>query len=618
MKQYPHRRYKEDTPLNTIKKIRNTLADVGIFTYEMQWGNPYENIYSTRVIADTENGEFGQNGKGKERDFALASAYAEYIERLQNGHLNGSRSLTRLFLNYIQNVSGSTFYPDEVLLTKTDFYNLPNDFLFDLFKDGVSDKQVDIFFERLKTNGYEGVKAVPFYDVKNSTVVNLPFSLTSLLTGSNGMAAGNTVYEGLFQGLCEILERQAASTIYYNQLTPPSIGKNFLKNFTQEFHIISEIEKNGEYNVVVKDFSCNMGIPAIGVIVINKNANKYKLNIGCDTSFAIALSRALTENYQGFKSISDFDDSMLPIPQIEHEYFLNDDEHSIEKRNFEYRKYVVNGLGVYPKSLFGDVSSYEFQAEVFQVEGSYKNEVAKLLNIFLSKGHNVYIRDVSFLGFPSYFIYVPDVSSVSKKTSQVNNISLSSYALYDEFEDLIYPLDDFDYKKIKKLVAYFDKMNDKDAELYADAEMADLLKLNFKNSSYWNLIPVSFFMVNYCNIIEDFVHAEKWLKTFMKTTENEQNDYYKNALVLFEYKKTGNDYSSLLSNKTFSDVVNDFSNENNLFSNINIPACPNCDVCSLSNDCLTTKKISTTIKINKAMKNNTITQIKFKEILFSS
>lgn len=611
------RRYKEDTPINTIRKIRNILADLDIFTYEMQWGNPYENVYSTRVVADTAGGEFGQNGKGREKDFALASAYAEYIERLQNGHLNGPRSLTRRFLNYLQTESGLTFYPDEVTITKEEFYNLPQDFLRDLFKDGMSDNEVELFFKKLEKNGYKGVKSVPFYDVKNSKVVNLPFSLISLLAGSNGMSAGNTVYEGVFQGLCEIFERQAASLIYYQQLTPPAVGEDFLANFPGELKIINDIQKGGDYKVIVKDFSANQGIPAIGTVIINTKTNKYKLNIGCDTSFAVALSRSLTENYQGFQSIDGFEKSMLPIPITEHEYFIKEDKEAIDMRNFEYRKYVVNGLGVYPHSLFAEQASYKFNPAVFQIEETYKKEVDKLLNIFISNGHNVYIRDVSFLGFPSYFIYIPDISSVSKKTSQVNNVALSSYAFYDEFEDLIFPIKNYDHQKVEVLISYFDKMNDPNLEEYSDSEMSSLLKLNFKSSSYWHLIPLSYFMVNYCFSINDFVHTKKWLKTFVKTTENESNEYYQNVLTYLEYRENGKDVTDLLKNPTYKEVIDSFSNIENLFSNIEVPICPNCNECKLSDVCLTTHKVATTIKVNKAMKNNTVKQEVFNQLFLN-
>lgn len=35
-----------------------------------------------------------------------------------------------------------------------------------------------------------------------------------MLTGSNGMSAGNSSYEAIFQGICELFERYAASEVF--------------------------------------------------------------------------------------------------------------------------------------------------------------------------------------------------------------------------------------------------------------------------------------------------------------------------------------------------------------------------------------------------------------------
>lgn len=87
------------------------------------------------------------------------------------------------------------------------------------------------------------------------------------------MAAGNTSSEGIFQALCELIERYASTTIYYNRLTPPTIPITHLEKYPKELAIIKEIENNG-YKVIVKDFSCGKSLPAIGVIIIDtKNKN---------------------------------------------------------------------------------------------------------------------------------------------------------------------------------------------------------------------------------------------------------------------------------------------------------------------------------------------------------
>lgn len=74
-----------------------------------------------------------------------------------------------------------------------------------------------------------GVIGVPFFDVRNKETIYLPYNLSLTLSGSNGMSAGNTSAEGIFQALCELIERFASTTIYYNRLTPPTIPFSFWK-----------------------------------------------------------------------------------------------------------------------------------------------------------------------------------------------------------------------------------------------------------------------------------------------------------------------------------------------------------------------------------------------------
>ena len=51
------------------------------------------------------------------------------------------------------------------------------------------------------------------------------------------------------------------------------------------------------------DCSCGMGIPAMGVLIKNKENTKYQFHIGVDPSPITALERCLTELFQGRTAI---------------------------------------------------------------------------------------------------------------------------------------------------------------------------------------------------------------------------------------------------------------------------------------------------------------------------
>ena len=83
MSELQNRRYKEVAPEETVKKLKGLLEKLGI-EVEEKWSNESSvGTYSLRIhIKGT---DMGQNGKGMTREFAMASGYAEFFERLQNG-----------------------------------------------------------------------------------------------------------------------------------------------------------------------------------------------------------------------------------------------------------------------------------------------------------------------------------------------------------------------------------------------------------------------------------------------------------------------------------------------------------------------------------------------------
>ncbi len=76
-----YNKYKDSAPLETIENIRNILSNLGIFCVE-KWLNSAETLYSVNLQVPGTN--IASNGKGTSYEFALASGYAELIERLQN------------------------------------------------------------------------------------------------------------------------------------------------------------------------------------------------------------------------------------------------------------------------------------------------------------------------------------------------------------------------------------------------------------------------------------------------------------------------------------------------------------------------------------------------------
>lgn len=605
------RPYKMDTPKNTVNKIKKILLTIDCPVQEEHIANPYDEIFSLRVETHKENGLFGANGKGRTLEYAQASAYAEFIERLQNGLLTGTGSLSRRLLEKIKKETGFYYYPDEQYMGEEEFRRIPKEIINDVTKSKDSatfEIFVKEYFKRLKENGYRNCIAVPFYDYKNKKETLLPHNIIQMLTGSNGMAAGNTLEEAKFQALCEILERYAASEIYYNRLTPPTIPKKLLKNM-ETYKLIEKIEEKGNYQVIVKDLSCSKKLPVLGVIIVDLRNNRYRLNIGSDTNFEIALSRCLTEIYQGILSNEQFDDLLIPIPSTEYKYFLDNDQISINNRNERFISFIRNGSGAFPKSLFNNEPSYQVDISSFPNGHSYSVEVEYLLSLLLKYSDNVYFRDVSFLGFPTVYFYIPKLSRVGKKTSAPSrkSIDFDYVTKFDQIEDLFFPFDELNESKIEKLVNLIDYSKN----IIDDFKMKELLKLEFVENSDWNHLPGSYFITLFWVIVGNYERAIHNLKSFMISTGNDDDNYYNIILEYFKFKNINCSDKKIflkLSQKGFKhnlieDVINSFSKKS-LFEYIKVPNCPDCNNCALSNDCITKNKINFLIRIHKRLKRN--------------
>ncbi len=77
---------KDNLAKNSIKQMKHALANVGIVLTEENWTSFNETCHSV-VLGDPLIADVATNGKGVTKDYTLASAYGEFLERAQNGLL---------------------------------------------------------------------------------------------------------------------------------------------------------------------------------------------------------------------------------------------------------------------------------------------------------------------------------------------------------------------------------------------------------------------------------------------------------------------------------------------------------------------------------------------------
>jgi ribosomal protein S12 methylthiotransferase accessory factor len=563
-------KYKDAIPYDTIRNIRQSLHQLGIEVYENNWKNVSSECFSVRLEVDGFLG-VGNNGKGTARSFALASAYGEIMERLQNKKL-----LNKSYgLKYIHQS-----FPDEKIDDIVKFSEENPIIIKHLAHDYENDKFLELFRNYPKLSYFS-----EFYDVFEEKKQLLPSILINMACGTNGMCAGNSVYEALCHGICEIMERYVSKEILYHQLTLPDIPIEDIKD--QKTIDIIDLLNNAGLNVIIKDCTLGGRYPVIAVLLLNKSGTRYQFRLGCESIFSIALERCLTEIFQGRDIHSFISNSMLSI-----EYHFTNDEKWIKDNLMKISK---NGTGQFPMSIFyNKKSDNNYQKAFLPKMENNKQGYEHLLGLLKQSGFKLYVRNLSFLGFPTYKVYIPgmseifltDVNKIERKikTNRAANCLLNiSTCNMNELELLLEELVDYCSQNPTcfrlENTPYFKPIN-----------------LHLKKENNFGKIDVRLIVSLLSYILAKDKIAANYFAWFMKSLPNHNYsnlNYYRCIMAFLQLKAISPDDKEILEKLELfpelivSEVFEDFKERSiKLFSKMPFPSCPDCKGCRISKFCL--------------------------------
>ena len=295
----------------------------------------------------------------------------------------------------------------------------------------------------------------------------------------------------LVQGLSEVLERYVNKQIVSEKITPPSIPKEYLIKFPRIDDMITQIESSGNYEVIIKDCSLGKGFPVIGVIYINKDDQTYFIKFGAHPAFEIAAERTLTELLQG-QDIK----NMRGVWEFSYKRNISNEHHNLIN-------IFVNGCGWYPNELFGPNVSYEFTPFADVSLMNNKEMLNYLVNTLKSMGHDVYARNVSFLGFPAFHVIVPGFSEI-EDIDEVQEIS--DYADFVNVKRLIRNMENVSNNELLTLAAYLENKN-----FGLDTNVLQFLNLPINLSLPWYYANVNLFIMSLYYKTGDFTKAQACL-----------------------------------------------------------------------------------------------------------
>ncbi len=433
-------RGKDADPMTTVEHIKELLDRAGIKTVYREGDVSINGCCYSRLSMDSPYGEiFASNGKGMTKELCMASAYGEYMERIQNMMFAAGIR--------IDDPEISCFFSEDSPLYDPKAEEQPECIDAIIEKVAASIKNPSVFmnpramavslFEDLAPECAHGKYPTElYYSVKDGCAVYLPTVLLQLFTFSNGMAAGNTIEEAFVEGISEIFERYSQIKFYQGGITPPCIPDEEIDKWPRIRTLINEVEKSGRFKVDIRDCSLGKKLPVVCTIFTDTHTGNTGIKFGAQPDMGVAMERTFTEAVQG-KTVVQASNCNSPT------FIIDRPGERGEKWNT-----IKVGFGQVPAHIMAKKPSYPFKPWP-AVEGKDNAQLSReLIALAEGIGGDVYIRDNSFLGFPAVNIYISGVS----EAKPVDALTLKEHLLGNSVKKMFADLSSLDDEQVQKLL----------------------------------------------------------------------------------------------------------------------------------------------------------------------
>jgi ribosomal protein S12 methylthiotransferase accessory factor len=478
---------------DTIENMTAALAALGIKIEIASWRNIVPNVWSVHT-RDTSSPMCFTNGKGATKESALCSALGEYIERIScnyfyNDYYLGDEISDREFVHY----------PDEKWFKAEAGDALPEG-LMDETMLQIYDPHQELRASHLvDTNSgrpERGVCAQPFVRQSDQKTIYVPVNLVGNLFVSNGMSAGNTIYEARVQCLSEIFERAVKKQIIEGEIVLPDVPQSILEKYPKILAGINKLEDKG-FPVLVKDASLGGNYPVMCVTLMNPKTGGVFASFGAHPKFEVALERSLTELLQGrsFEGLND-----VPPPTFNSAAVT-------EPNNFV--EHFIDSTGVVSWRFFSNKSDYEFCE--WNVSGGTEDEFAYLMGILKSLEKEVYIADYADFGANACRILVPGYSEIypiedliwdnTNKALMFRNDILNIHSLSDQ-----------------SLVELVHRLEESELDNYT--LISELIGVAFDENTPWGQLDIGELKILIYLAIRHYEDAKELVENFLTFNDN--------------------------------------------------------------------------------------------------
>lgn len=531
--------YKADTPAGTTYRIKDIIAKYELPVQVTPLGDGHMFCSCRVYLSHNEDSSVGTNGKGMNKEYALASGYAEFMERFQNRVI--------VYPNPASIGQSCRFYPDETPYKWTQNEALEN---IKKFAPRVLPP------EGLKAETVEGV-SLPFYHVNSRKAVHVPYSLIRWVNGSNGMCAGNIREEALIQGFCEIFERYSIQEMYRREIVPPDVPLSVFE-CTEILGRLNDLRDKYGMEYYVKDYSLGEGFPVIGLLLFNQDKTKYILHLGADLDPRIALERCYTEIFQGYTAET---------------LAFENDVNACERFDMfnEFKRSLMYGRGRQHNRFFTEAPSYSYSGHTtIPVGRNFREDLNNICQWIIKKGYDIYIRDNSFLGFPTLHIVVPGLSEMDHAYCKLNR-RISHMQLTENRINPLFRFATLDETECLETIEYISQFN---------KEVIDMFPRNSNPKNTVNRHLLLMLIHARLGHKEEVVQCLEDYAEWCRSQQRPMRPYYGRMLdILCDRTISDTQSRDYLVARTF------LAHPEKALRAIDTPTCFNCSQCPLSEGC---------------------------------
>jgi len=381
---------KDVDPIDVIGKIR-TIFKKNDIDVNVEYLNIEQSHFSTK--AEITNTNIYSLATGINEEESLAKAYASFIGKLQAQALIDFKDIVKYKKT------------DEKICNIRDFKN----------KNVIEDlKRYDLTIEKLQKlhewfsinkTKKDKIKLESYVSFKKRKIEFLPAAI-SFLQSEIGIAFENTYEEACVCALSDIIEKHCAKEIFLNNTKLPKIPKEVYEKSYKLTSLIQKIEELG-YKITIKDASLGLGFPTICAIFedIKYPKNGISISFGTHPYLDFALENCLLKFLQT-------DEAQTERKDLKFKQQTNDSK--LEKIIKELCNNIIyfKKTNVHIQNFLSDEFDYEFNKNIWLFEKNFDDKTLflNLANQILKYSDDIYIRNCSFLGFPTIKVYAPNFS----------------------------------------------------------------------------------------------------------------------------------------------------------------------------------------------------------------